>query len=309
MNRYQIMKRKLGDMNKVPEITIAFWVAKIAATTLGETGGDALSMTLTLGYAVSSAVFFGLFIVTVTAQIRAKTFHPFLYWTVVLATTTAGTTMADFADRSLGIGYIGGSVTLLAALLIVLSLWRFVLGSVSAAHISSPQAETFYWMTILFSNTLGTALGDFLADDSGLGFGGGATVFGAALMVVSALHFWTIVSPTFLFWLAFILTRPLGATVGDLLTKPHADGGFGLSRIGASLVLAAFLIGCVQAMSRLNTNLRIAQRPAADPPSDFSFGGDIGDLPFIARGNTYLNINELHQCITGENEFIIMDTK
>ena len=232
-------------LSKVPEVTLAFWVIKVAATTLGETGGDALSMTMHLGYALSTAVFFTLFMVTVAAQVASKSFHPFLYWGVIVATTTAGTTMADFADRSLGIGYVGGSLVLLTILMTVLGLWRFSLGSVSVNRIVSRKAEAFYWATILFSNTLGTALGDFFADDSGLGYEGAAIVFAGALALVAAVYFRTKVSRTLLFWLAFILTRPLGATVGDLLTKPFAHGGLNLGRISSSLVIAIFIVGFI----------------------------------------------------------------
>ncbi len=231
--------------SKVPEVTLAFWLIKIAATTLGETGGDALSMTLRLGYAVSSLIFIAFLVVTAAAQIRARKFHPFLYWAVIVATTTAGTTMADFADRSLGIGYVGGSLILFALVVGVLGLWRFTLGSVSVDHINSPGVEAFYWATILFSNTLGTALGDFLADSGGLGFEGGALVFGAALVLVAAGYYFTRISRTVLFWSAFILTRPLGATLGDLLTKPHAMGGLHLGRIGSSSWLALFMVACI----------------------------------------------------------------
>jgi uncharacterized membrane-anchored protein len=231
--------------SKVPEITLAFWVIKVAATTLGETGGDALSMTMHLGYALSTAVFFTLFMVTVAAQVTSKSFHPFLYWGVIVATTTAGTTMADFADRSLGIGYVGGSLVLLTILMTVLGLWRLSVGSVSVDRIVSHKAEMFYWVTILFSNTLGTALGDFFADDSGLGYEGAAIVFAGALALVAAAYFRTKLSRTLPFWSAFILTRPLGATVGDLLTKPFAHGGFNLSRISSSLVITIFIVGCI----------------------------------------------------------------
>jgi uncharacterized membrane-anchored protein len=228
--------------SKVPEITLAFWMIKILATTLGETGGDALSMTMQLGYALSTAVFFAFFIVAGATQVLCKSFHPFLYWAVIVATTTAGTTMADYADRSLGIGYVGGSILLLTLLIIALGVWRISIGSVSFEHIASPKVEAFYWVTILFSNTLGTALGDFFADDSGLGYEGAAIVFAGALVVVAAAYFYTNISRTLLFWVAFILTRPLGATVGDLLTKPLAKGGFNLSRINSSLIIATFII-------------------------------------------------------------------
>jgi len=231
--------------NKVPEVTLAFWVIKVAATTLGETAGDAVTMTMRLGYAIGTAIFFTFFMVTVAAQVTSKSFHPFLYWAVIVATTTVGTTMADYTDRSLGIGYVGGSLILFTILMIVLGLWRFSTGSVSVNNITSPKVEIFYWVTILFSNTLGTALGDFLADDSGLGYIGGAAVFAGALLLVAAAYFYTTLSHTSLFWLAFILTRPLGATVGDLLTKPHANGGLNLSRVSSSLILAMFMIACI----------------------------------------------------------------
>lgn len=230
--------------SKVPEVTLAFWVIKTAATTFGETGGDALSMTLQLGYAVSTGIFFGFFIVVAAAQIRARSFHPFLYWAVIVATTTAGTTMADFADRSLGIGYPGGSLILFALTMLVLGAWWLSEGSVSVNNITSPKVETFYWATILLSNTLGTALGDWLAD-SGPGYEGGALVFAGALALVAIAYFFTSASRTLLFWLAFILTRPLGATVGDLLTKPHADGGLELSRISSSAVIVLLIIACI----------------------------------------------------------------
>jgi uncharacterized membrane-anchored protein len=234
-----------NKMSKVPQITLAFWIIKIAATTLGETGGDMLSMTLNFGYAVSTVIFFAFFAVTVAAQISARNFHPLLYWAVIIATTTAGTTMADFADRSLGIGYVGGSLGLFAILLLTLGAWWLSVGTVSVGRITSSKVEAFYWATILFSNTLGTALGDFLADDSGLGYEGGALVFGAVLTLIAAAYFHTRLSHTLLFWAAFILTRPLGATVGDWLTKPHADGGLDLSRISSSAVIAAFILASV----------------------------------------------------------------
>jgi uncharacterized membrane-anchored protein len=238
------LKSKTG-LSKVPEVTIGFWVVKVAATTLGETGGDALSMSMHLGYALSSAIFLSIFVVMVAVQLTADTFRPFLYWSVIVATTTAGTTMADFADRSLHIGYVGGSLVLLASLLAVLGLWRLSLGSVSVDRIISRKAEAFYWATILFSNTLGTALGDFFADDSGLGYTGAAIVFSAILALVAMAYFRTNISRTWLFWLAFILTRPLGATLGDLLTKPFEHGGFNLGRISSSLIIAIFMAGFV----------------------------------------------------------------
>ena len=230
---------------KVAEVTLAFWVLKIAATTLGETGGDAVSMSLGLGYIVATAIFAVIFLVLVTAQVRARRFHPFLYWAVIVGTTTVGTTMADFADRSLGIGYPGGSAILAGLLGLSLFAWWRTTGSISVSRIDTPVQESFYWATILFSNTLGTALGDFLADDGGLGYLGGAAAFAAAIAVVVALWRFTRVSPAGLFWAAFILTRPLGATVGDFLDKPIADGGLALSRITASAVLAAFMVAAI----------------------------------------------------------------
>jgi uncharacterized membrane-anchored protein len=233
---------------KVPEVTLWFWMIKIAATTLGETGGDAVTMSMNLGYFVGTAIFAALFVVAVAAQIRACRYHPFLFWAVIVATTTAGTTLADLLDRSLGIGYLGGTTILLAALLGTLYLWHRTLGSVSVSDIATPKAEMFYWATVMFSQTLGTALGDWVADDKtglGLGYSGGAVVFGIALAIVAAAYFWTRISHVVLFWAAFILTRPLGATVGDFLDKPHASGGLELSRYWASAVLAIFIVACI----------------------------------------------------------------
>jgi uncharacterized membrane-anchored protein len=231
--------------SKVPAVTLGFWIIKIAATTLGETGGDAVTMTLNLGYLIGTAIFAVIFVALVLAQIAAKRFHPFLYWAVIIATTTVGTTMADFFDRSLGIGYVGGTSILFVLLMAALGLWYWSLGTVSVASIRSPKAEAFYWGTILFSQTLGTALGDFLADSAGLGYEGGALVFATALALVAAAYFFTNISRTLLFWAAFILTRPLGATVGDLLDKPHAQGGLELGRFYASGVLLVFIIACI----------------------------------------------------------------
>ena len=231
--------------SKVPEVTLAFWVIKILATTLGETGGDAVTMTLDLGYLVGTAIFATVFVVAVAAQINAKRFHPFLYWFVIVATTTTGTTLADFFDRSLGIGYIGGSSILFVLLMATLGLWYGLLGSISVKVIRTSKVEMFYWAAIMFSQTLGTALGDFLADTGGLGYGGGALVFGAALAVVAGLYFQTQVSRTLLFWAAFILTRPLGATVGDFLDKPLADGGLALGRFAASGALAVLMVALI----------------------------------------------------------------
>jgi uncharacterized membrane-anchored protein len=233
------------ERSKVPEVTLIFWIIKVLATTLGETGGDAVSMSLNLGYAVSSFIFIGIFAVAVIAQISAKKFHPFLYWFVVVATTTAGTTMADFADRSLGIGYPGGASLLFALLMASLAVWYWSERSISVNTVSTPKVETFYWVAILFSQTLGTALGDWMADTNGLGYGDGSIVFGAGLVLIAAAYFFTSISRTLLFWAAFILTRPLGATLGDLLDKPLSDGGLAFSRFYASGILAALIIACV----------------------------------------------------------------
>ena len=231
--------------SKIPEVTLTFWVIKIAATTLGETGGDAVSMTLNWGYALSSALFIAIFVVAVSAQISAKSFHPFLYWFVIIATTTAGTTMADFADRSLGVGYPGGSLILFALLMASLGVWCWWAGSVSVDTVVSPRIEMFYWATILFSQTLGTALGDWIAGTKDLGYELGALVFAAGLAVIAAAYVWTNVSRTLLFWSAFILTRPLGATVGDFLDKPVANGGLAFGRFYASAILAALMVACI----------------------------------------------------------------
>jgi uncharacterized membrane-anchored protein len=234
-----------GERSKVPEVTLVFWIIKILATTLGETGGDAVSMSMDLGYAVSSFIFIGIFVVAVTAQISAKAFHPWLYWLVVIATTTAGTTMADFADRSLGIGYPGGASLLFLLLMLSLLIWYRSAGSISVNTVATPKIETFYWVAILFSQTLGTALGDWMADSNGLGYQGGALVFAAGLAVIAAAYFWTSISRTLLFWSAFILTRPLGATLGDFFDKPLDEGGLGISRFYATGILAAVIIACV----------------------------------------------------------------
>jgi uncharacterized membrane-anchored protein len=242
--------------SKVPEITLAFWVIKIAATTLGETGGDSVTMTLDWGYLAGTGLFFGLLVVLVIAQICAQRFRPFLYWATIIASTTFGTTMADFADRSLGIGYTGGSLLLLGCLLAVLLLWYRAEGTISVDTVSTPRVEAFYWAAITFSQTLGTALGDWAADTGELGYGGGALVFAAGLAIIAAIYVWTNASHVLLFWAAFILTRPLGATVGDLLDKPHHDGGMALSRPLASAVIAAFIVVCV---------LVLPQRPGRHP--------------------------------------------
>jgi len=231
--------------SKVPEVTLVFWIIKIAATTLGETFGDTVTMTLNWGYLVGTAIFFSLLIALVIWQIAADRFHPFLYWATIVASTTAGTTLADFADRSLGIGYAGGSALLFVCLIAVLGAWYWSLGSISVAAVTTPKVEAFYWAAITFSQTLGTALGDWMADDTGLGYGGGALVFAAGLAALAAAYFWTNVSRVFLFWAAFILSRPLGATVGDLLDKPVSHGGLALSRPIASAVIAVFIIACL----------------------------------------------------------------
>jgi uncharacterized membrane-anchored protein len=229
-------------LSKVPAVTLGFWIIKIAATTLGETGGDAITMTLGLGYLVGTAIFAAILLVAIGAQIRTTRFHPFVYWAAVVATTTVGTTLADFADRSLGIGYVGGSSILFTLLMATLGLWYWSLGSIVIDHVASVKVEIFYWTTIIFSQTLGTALGDFLADTGGLGYRGGALVFGAALAGVAVLYYYTTISRTVLFWAAFILTRPLGATVGDFLDKPLSHGGLALGRFEASAVLFVVII-------------------------------------------------------------------
>jgi uncharacterized membrane-anchored protein len=232
-------------LSKVPEVTLGFWIIKIFATTLGETGGDALSMSLNLGYLVSTLIFAFIFLGAVLCQIKAKKFHPVIYWITIVATTTVGTTLADFADRSLGIGYTGGSAILLALLLGSLFVWHRVMGSVSINTVNTPKAEAFYWVTIMFSQTLGTALGDWTADSMGLGYTGAAIVFGSLLAVVGALYLWTKVSRVLLFWTAFILTRPLGAVVGDFLDKPIDHGGLNLSRFTASSALLILIVICI----------------------------------------------------------------
>jgi uncharacterized membrane-anchored protein len=230
---------------KVPQVTVVFWILKVAATTLGETGGDAVSMSLGLGYLVASGLFLAIFIAAVVAQVRATRFHPWLYWLTIVATTTVGTTLADFADRSLGIGYAGGSTLLLALVLASLAVWYRAMGSVSIHHIVTPRAEWFYWITIMFSQTLGTALGDWTADDAGLGYFGSAMIFGGLLAAIAVVYSVTRVSRTLLFWMAFVLTRPLGAALGDFLDKPLDDGGLALSRYSATAVLLAFMALCI----------------------------------------------------------------
>lgn len=242
MVAYQDAMTDNAGAGKVPEVTLGFWIVKILATTLGETGGDAVTMSMNLGYLAGTAIFAAIFAAAVAAQMGAKRFHPFLYWAVIVATTTVGTTLADFVDRSLGIGYLGGSSLLAALLVASLTIWYSTMGTVSIASINSRRAETFYWVTIMFSQTLGTALGDWMADSTGLGYAGGALVFAAGLAVTTAAYFWTNVSRTMLFWIAFVLTRPLGATVGDFLDKPLDHGGLALSRYIASVVLALLMV-------------------------------------------------------------------
>lgn len=232
-------------LTKVPEVTLLFWIIKIAATTLGETGGDTVTMTLNWGYLIGTVIFFSVLVALVVVQIVAKKFHPIIYWATIIASTTAGTTMADFADRSLGIGYSGGSSILFLCLMAVLGLWYWSLGSISVDTVSTPKAEAFYWAAITVSQTLGTALGDWIADTGGLGYEGGALVFTAGLAVLAGLYYWTSVARVSVFWTAFILTRPLGATVGDFLDKPVSQGGLHLSRPLASAVIAVFIVGCI----------------------------------------------------------------
>ena len=231
--------------SKVPEVTLLFWIIKIAATTLGETGGDAVSMSMDLGYLVATGIFAAIFAVAVAVQIAAARFHPVIYWLTIIATTTVGTTLADFATRSLGIGYAGGSLLLLLLLIGSLAVWYRATGTVSVTSVSTPKSEMFYWVTIMFSQTLGTALGDWTADTAGLGYVGAAELFGLLLLLVAAAYFWTSISRTSLFWAAFVLTRPLGAVVGDFLDKPIESGGMALSRYSASAVLLGFILVCL----------------------------------------------------------------
>jgi uncharacterized membrane-anchored protein len=242
--------------SKVPEVTLVFWIIKIAATTLGETGGDTVTMTLGWGYLAGTALFLAALVALIVIQIAANKFHPLLYWATIVASTTAGTTMADFADRSLGIGYAGGSSLLFVALIAVLGLWYWSLGSIAVASVTMPKVEAFYWAAITLSQTLGTALGDWTADDTGLGYGGGALVFAAGLAALAAAYYWTSVSRVFLFWAAFILSRPLGATVGDFLDKPVSEGGLDLSRPIATAVIGVFIVVCI---------LVLPQKPGGHP--------------------------------------------
>ncbi|MDY7564749.1 hypothetical protein QN400_22775 [Pseudomonas sp. RTC3] len=229
-------------MNKLPEITLTFWVMKICATTLGETAGDLLSMTLNVGYAISSLILISAFLITLGLQLFSKSYNPVLYWIVILSTSTAGTTMSDFMDRTLGLGYASGSLILISLLIAIFAVWRLSEKTLSVNNIHTTKGELFYWAAILISNTLGTALGDYLADDSGLGFAGGALLIGSAIAAVVLAKFYTRISTVLLFWLAFVLTRPFGATLGDFLTKSHEKGGLDFGTVGSSLVLAGVLV-------------------------------------------------------------------
>jgi uncharacterized membrane-anchored protein len=243
-------------LSKVPAVTLGFWLIKVLATTLGETAGDTVTMTLNWGYLLGSALFIGILLALVVVQIMARRFHPFLYWATIVASTTAGTTMADFADRSLGIGYAGGASLLALSVIAALAVWYWSERTISVDTVNTPKVEAFYWVTITLSQTLGTALGDWMADNTGLGYLGGAAVFAAALALVAALYFWTRTSRVLLFWAAFVLTRPLGATVGDFLDKAHDKGGLALSRPIASLVIAGLVVAGI---------LLLPQRPGVHP--------------------------------------------
>ena len=237
-------------MNKVASVTILFWIMKICATTLGETAGDLLSMTMNVGYAVSSMILFGLFLGSLAIQLFSQRFHPVIYWSVILTTSTAGTTMSDYMDRTLGLGYAIGSLILTTCLLMVLTIWHLSEKTLSVSNIKTVKVELFYWIAILFSNTLGTALGDFLADDSGLGFLGSATLIGGIISLITLASFVTQLNRVMLFWVAFVLTRPFGATFGDFLTKPLENGGLGFGTIGSSIILTFILVAFVTYASR-----------------------------------------------------------
>lgn len=250
MNREHPAVTVSDILSKVPQATLAFWIIKILATTVGETGGDALSMTLDLGYAVSTLIFLGFFCVTLAAQITSKRYHPVFYWAVVVATTTVGTTTSDYLDRTLGLGYIKSSAMLFAGVLLVLGAWRSTTGEIAVDRITTRTNEIFYWVTILVSNTLGTALGDFVASTTGLGFERGALIFAALLLLVAGAYFLLKIPESVAFWAAYVLTRPLGATLGDTLTKPHGEGGLALGRITSSLVMVAAMIILIALTSR-----------------------------------------------------------
>lgn len=247
-------------VSKVAPVTLGFWVMKICATTLGETGGDLLSMTLDVGYALSSVLLLGVFLVSLWAQLHARNFQPWRYWWVILTTSTAGTTLSDYMDRSLGLGYAQGALLLVSLLVAVLATWWLCERSLSVARIGSGRAEVFYWLAILVSNTLGTALGDYLADSSGLGFAGGALLIAALLAAIALAYAFTRVSRTALFWAAFVLTRPFGATLGDLLSKPAGKGGLDLGTVGASLLLAGLLLAVLVVSTRRRDDDRRAAR-------------------------------------------------
>jgi uncharacterized membrane-anchored protein len=252
-----------GEMlSKVPQVTLAFWGIKILATTLGETGGDAVSMQLGLGYVVATLIFLGFFVVTLTAQVSAARFRPLFYWACVVATTTVGTTTSDMFDRTFALGYVKSSAALFAGVVVVLAIWRATTGSIAADRITSRTNEGFYWVTILISNTLGTALGDFTADDLGAGFEGGALIFGGLIALVAALNAFTKIPKPILFWAAYVLTRPLGATLGDTLTKPLAHGGLNLDRIAASLVILALMAAGVWLSERAQVRRQAARAGA-----------------------------------------------
>jgi uncharacterized membrane-anchored protein len=254
---------RMNILSKVPQVTIAFWIIKILATTLGETGGDAVTMTLQLGYAVGSLIFLAFFAIALTAQVGVKRYHPFVYWTVVVGTTTVGTTMSDYFDRTLGLGYVKSSIILFCGVLLVLFVWHRVMGRIEFQNIITKRDEVFYWLTILVSNTLGTALGDFVATDTGLGFERGALIFAGLIALVAAAHYFTRISDGVLFWVAYVLTRPLGATLGDTLTKPHEEGGFALGRISSSLIIGALMIIAVLLTSKRAGLFRPPKEPVS----------------------------------------------
>ena len=257
------MRGNKGLISKVPRVTLAFWGIKLLATTVGETGGDALSMTLGLGYAVASMIYVAFFAITVATQVSSKRYHPFAYWAVVVATTTVGTTVSDYLDRTIGLGYIKSSIALFCGVLVVLLVWRRVMGRIEFENITTKKEEVFYWLTILVSNTLGTALGDFVASDTGLGFERGALVFAGLLAIVASAYFWLKNIPaSTLFWAAYVLTRPLGATLGDTLTKPLAEGGLALGRILSSVILAALMIVGIVLVDRHERRHRESDSPA-----------------------------------------------
>ena len=267
MTRERTAEIVRSGLSKVPEVTIVFWIVKILATTLGETGGDALSMTLQLGYALSTLIFLGFFLVTLSAQVASKRYHPVAYWAVVVATTTVGTTTSDYFDRTLGLGYVKSSIILFCAVIAVLVAWRFVTGRIEYEQIVRRDDEIFYWLAILVSNTLGTALGDFMASSTGLGFERGALVFSGLIALVAAAHFFTSLPDNVLFWAAYVLTRPLGATLGDTLTKSHPEGGLGLGRIESSLVIAVAMVVLIS-VTRLRKRVQSPVQGGAEAEAD-----------------------------------------